>query len=192
MIITGIRTGLAQQYYSFDLATGQGTLIQQSRRTFAANMKDLLRVGSLLVRISEFDTELCNTGSDPVTGLSSDVRIFTATGIGPQIGETCIDFGGEAAAAYNPLDGFIYSIASDDLLPGYRAAFEIVPHQSFNGFGNSDRNGNHSDGNQSSGRTRKSVYGRTGDFTERHGLRNGKSFRRDNRRTSAEVFIEFS
>ena len=75
--------------------------------------------GFVLMGVAEFDTELCNTGSDPVTGLSSDVRIFTPTGVGNQVGETCIDFGGEAAAAYNPQDGWIYSIASDDLLPAY-------------------------------------------------------------------------
>lgn len=109
-------TGLEQQYYSFDLATGQGTLIANLggiRREY----EGLASSGSVLLGVAEFDTELCNTGSDPVTGLSSDVRLFTTTGIGPQIGETCIDFGGEAAAAYNPQDGYVYSIASDDLLP---------------------------------------------------------------------------
>lgn len=109
-------TGLEQQYYRFDLATGQGTLLQNLggiRREY----EGMASPGSVLMGVAEFDTELCNTGSDPITGLSSDVRIFTPTGIGRQIGETCIDFGGEAAAAYNPQDGWIYSIASDDLLP---------------------------------------------------------------------------
>lgn len=109
-------TGLVQQYYSFDLATGQGTLIQNLtgiRREYEGFGSS----GSMLLGVSEFDTELCNTGSDPVTGLSSDVRLFRVNGIGPQIGETCINFGGESGAAYNPQDGFLYSIASDDLLP---------------------------------------------------------------------------
>ncbi len=115
-------TGLAQQYYSIDLATGQGTLIQTlddgaGNPTIRREYEGLASIGSVLYGIAEFDTELCNTGSDPITGLSSDLRIFTPNGIGPQVGETCIDFGGEAAAAYNEQDGFIYSIASDDELP---------------------------------------------------------------------------
>ena len=115
-------TGLAQQYYSIDLATGVGTLIQTlddgaGTPTIRREYEGLGSSGSVLLGVSEFDTELCNTGSDPVTGLSADVRIFTINGVGPQVGETCIDFGGEAAAAYNPADGFLYSIASDDELP---------------------------------------------------------------------------
>ena len=115
-------TGLAQQYYSIDLATGVGTLIQTlddgaGNPTIRREYEGLASIGSILVGVSEFDTELCNTGSDPITGLSSDVRIFTPSGVGPQIGETCIDFGGEAGSAYNEQDGFIYSIASDDNLP---------------------------------------------------------------------------
>lgn len=115
-------TGLAQQYYSIDLATGQGTLIQTldngaGTPTIRREYEGLASTGSVLFGVSEFDTELCNTGSDPITGLSSDVRLFTKNGVGPQIGETCIDFGGEAGSAYNPQDGYIYSIASDDELP---------------------------------------------------------------------------
>ena len=109
-------TGLEQQYYSFDFATGQGTLIQNLgglRREY----EGIASIGSILIGIAEFDGELCNTGSDPITGLSSDVRIFRTTGVGPQIGETCFDFGSESAAAYNPVDGYLYAIASDDLLP---------------------------------------------------------------------------
>ncbi|MCO6512690.1 MAG: hypothetical protein J5I65_18050 [Aridibacter famidurans] len=115
-------TGLAQQYYSIDLATGVGTLIQTlddgaGTPVIRREYEGFGSAGSVLLGVSEFDTELCNTGSDPVTGLAADVRIFTATGVGPQIGETCIDFGGEAAAAYNAADGWLYSIASDDELP---------------------------------------------------------------------------
>lgn len=109
-------TGFEQQYYSIDLATGQGTLIQNLgglRREY----EGLASSGSILLGVAEFDGQLCNTGSDPITGLSSDVRVFRANGVGPQIGETCIDFGSESSAAYNPVDGFLYAIASDDLLP---------------------------------------------------------------------------
>lgn len=125
-------TGLDQQYYQFDLATGQGTLIsalrlngQQIRREY----EGLASIGTTLYGISEFDTETCNSGSDPITGLSSDLRTFRVnasyplangvqTAIGPQIGETCFVTGfTESAAAYNPVDGNIYAIASDDQLP---------------------------------------------------------------------------
>jgi hypothetical protein len=125
-------TNLDQQYYQFDLSTGQGTLIgtltvngQQIRREY----EGLAGVGSVLYGVAEFDTELCNTGSDPITGLASDVRIFrvpaaypiangVSSAIGPQIGETCFPAGfTESAAGYNPVDGFIYAIASDDTLP---------------------------------------------------------------------------
>lgn len=123
---------LDQQYYKFDLSTGQGTLLgpltingQVVRREY----EGLASIGSTLYGVAEFDTELCNTGSDPVTGLASDLRIFRTEGtyplgngianpIGPQIGETCFPSGfTEAAAAYNPVDGWIYAIASDDTLP---------------------------------------------------------------------------
>lgn len=115
-------TGFPQQFYEIDLATGQGTLIQTfddgaGNPTIRREYEGLGSAGSVLLGVSEFDTELCNTGSDPVTGLAADVRIFTKDGAGPQIGETCIAFGGEAAAAYNEQDGYLYSIASDDELP---------------------------------------------------------------------------
>ena len=125
-------TNLQQQYYQFDLSTGQGTLISNltlNGQTIRREYEGLAGIGSVMLGVSEFDTELCNTGSDPITGLSSDVRLFRANGtypmpngvqnaIGPQIGETCFPAGfTEAAAAYNPIDGFVYAIASDDLLP---------------------------------------------------------------------------
>jgi hypothetical protein len=124
--------GLDQQFYQFDLTSGQGTLLsnltlngQQIRREY----EGLASIGSTLYGVAEFDTELCNSGSDPITGLSSDLRTFRAPGtypaangvasiIGPQVGETCFPAGfTESAAAYNANDGFIYAIASDDLLP---------------------------------------------------------------------------
>lgn len=113
-------TGNEQQYYSINFATGQGTLIQNLgglRREY----EGLGSSGGVLMGVAEFDGELCNTGSDPITGLSSDLRIFTPTGVGRQIGETCIDFGSESAGAYNPQDGWYYAIASDDLLPATAA-----------------------------------------------------------------------
>lgn len=124
---------LDQQYYKFDLSTGAGTLIAPltlNGEVVRREYEGLASVGSVLYGVAEFDTELCNTGSDPVTGLAADIRIFrTDSGtyplpngivepIGPQIGETCFPAGfTEAAAAYNPVDGFIYAIASDDTLP---------------------------------------------------------------------------
>jgi len=114
-------TGLEQQYYSFDLATGQGTLISSLGNPATTGLRreyeGLASSGSILLGLAEFDTALCNTGSDPITGLSADIRVFRANGVGPQIGETCIDFGGESALGYNVQDGFLYGIASDDLLP---------------------------------------------------------------------------
>lgn len=125
-------TSLDQQYYQFDLSSGQGTLIanlrvgaQQIRREY----EGLASAGTVLFGMTEFDTELCNSGSDPITGLSADLRIFRANGtyplangiasaIGPQIGEMCIPAGfTEGSAGYNPIDGFLYYIAADDLLP---------------------------------------------------------------------------
>lgn len=91
--------------------------------------------------------QLCNTNQDPITGLSVDLRIIKYHGpvqttpdpvnphpapvpasvstqvpgfnsvVGPQVGETCIAFGTESALGYNAIDGFLYSIASDDLIP---------------------------------------------------------------------------
>ncbi len=125
-------TNLQQQYYQFDLSTGQGTLIGDltiNGQTIRREYEGMAGVGSVLYGIAEFDTELCNTGSDPVTGLAADVRIFRANGnyplengvtgpVGPQVGELCTPPGfTEAAAAYNPIDGFIYAIAADDTLP---------------------------------------------------------------------------
>lgn len=132
-------SGLDQQYYQFDLATGTGTLIAYltpngqpsgpGNPTIRREYEGLASIGSTLYGISEFDTELCNTGSDPITGLASDLRIFRVPGtypaangvagaIGPQIGETCFPSGyTESAAAYNPNDGWIYAIAADDQLP---------------------------------------------------------------------------
>ncbi len=125
-------TNLPQQFYQFDLATGQGTLISNltlNGQTIRREYEGLASIGSVLYGVSEFDTELCNTGSDPVTGLASDLRIFrppgtfplpngTAGPIGPQVGETCFPSGfTESAAAYNATDGWIYAIAADDTLP---------------------------------------------------------------------------
>jgi hypothetical protein len=125
-------TNLQQQYYQFDLSTGQGTLISSltlNGQTIRREYEGLASVGSVLYGVAEFDTELCNTGSDPITGLAADLRIFRVPGnyplpngvanaIGPQIGELCFPAGfTESAAAYNPVDGFIYAIASDDTLP---------------------------------------------------------------------------
>lgn len=138
-------TGLDQQYYQFDLASGQGTLIAALTPTGAPSgggnpqirreYEGIASAGGVLFGMTEFDTELCNSGSDPITGLSADLRLFRTnaayplananatvnpyTGaIGPQIGEMCIPAGfTEGSAAYNPVDGFLYYIAADDTLP---------------------------------------------------------------------------
>lgn len=125
-------TGLQQQYYQFDLTSGQGTLISEltlNGQMIRREYEGLAGTGGVMFGVAEFDNDICNNGSDPITGLSSDVRIFRANAayplpngvnnaIGPQIGETCFVAGfTESAAAYNPIDGFIYAIASDDLLP---------------------------------------------------------------------------
>lgn len=125
-------SGLQQQYYQFDLSTGQGTLLSNltlNGQTIRREYEGLASIGSVLYGVSEFDTELCNTGSDPITGLAADIRIFRTPGtyplpngvggpIGPQVGETCFPSGfTESAAAYNPTDGWIYAIAADDTLP---------------------------------------------------------------------------
>lgn len=119
---------LDQQYYSFDLSTGQGTLLgplTRNGQVIRREYEGLASVGSVLYGTTEFDTELCNSGSDPVTGLSADLRTFRISAspngqplIGAQVGEMCIPAGfTEGAAAYNPNDGWIYYIASDDTLP---------------------------------------------------------------------------
>ncbi len=132
-------TSLDQQYYQFDLATGQGTLISNltlNGQTIRREYEGLASIGGALYGMAEFDTELCNSGSDPITGLSADLRIFrtntingatpppyplpngVANAIGPQIGELCAPAGfTEAAAGYNAIDGFLYYMASDDTLP---------------------------------------------------------------------------
>src|SRR5215510_7690912 len=54
----------------------------------------------------------------------------TGSIVGPQIGETCIAFGTESALGYNQIDGYLYSIASDDLiaLPNVRSRlYKIDP-----------------------------------------------------------------
>lgn len=125
-------TGLQQQYYQFDLSTGAGSLITNlvvNGQVIRREYEGLGGTGGVMFGMAEFDTELCNSGSDPITGLSADVRAFRANGsyplangvqnaIGPQIGEMCIPAGfTEGAGAYSPIDGFLYYIASDDLLP---------------------------------------------------------------------------
>ncbi len=108
----------------------------------------LASIGGVLYGVPEFANlagvgQLCNTGNDPISGLSVDLRTFRYNGpqqivptpgspnpnpvalpsgfsntvVGPQIGETCIAFGTESALGYNAIDGYLYSIASDDLIP---------------------------------------------------------------------------
>lgn len=126
-----------QQYYSFDINTGVGTLIAglggqgapEGTGGIKREYEGLASIGSVLYGVSQpLAGTACNTGNDPILGLNSDVRLFRVNGtyplangvqnaIGPQVGETCADFGEESAAAYNPVDGFIWAVFSDDLLP---------------------------------------------------------------------------
>lgn len=125
-----------QQYYSFNVNTGVGTLIaglggQGAPEGTAGDKREyegLASIGSVLYGISQpLAGTQCNNGNDPLLGLNSHVRIFRVAGtyplangvqsaVGPQVGETCADFGEESSAAYNPVDGFIYAIFSDDLI----------------------------------------------------------------------------
>lgn len=127
-----------QQLFSFNILTGQGTLIaglggsgNYPNAGLNREYEGLASIGSVLYGVSQpLAGFTCNTGQDPLTGLNSDLRTFRAAAgtvfplpngvqnvIGPQIGETCADFGEESSAAYNPVDGFIYGVFSDDLLP---------------------------------------------------------------------------
>lgn len=125
-----------QQYYSFDVNTGAGTLITglggQGAPEGTAGLKreyeGFASIGSLLYGVSQpLAGTICNNGNDPILGLNSDVRIFRVNGtyplangvqnaVGPQVGETCADFGEESSAAYDAIGGFIYAVFSDDLL----------------------------------------------------------------------------
>src|SRR5215813_13148179 len=133
--------------FNESLTPGTGERVQREYEGMAS-------IDGVLYAVPEFANlqgvgQLCNTGQDPVTGLSVDLRIFRYNGpqqivptsanrlpqpvelltpggaplensgsiIGPQIGETCIAFGTESALGYNAQDGYLYSIASDDLIP---------------------------------------------------------------------------
>lgn len=126
-----------QQFYSFDVNGGAATLITglggQGAPEGTAGLKreyeGLASIGSVLYAVSQpLAGTSCNNNNDPLLGLNSDLRIFRVPGtyplangvaspIGPQIGETCADFGEESSAAYNPVDGNIWAVFSDDLLP---------------------------------------------------------------------------
>lgn len=127
-----------QQFYSFDVNTGVGTLITglggqgapEGTGGLKREYEGLASIGSVLYAVSQpLAGTVCNNGNDPILGLNSELRIFRTNGtyplangvqnaIGPQVGETCADFGEESSAAYDPVGGFIWSVFSDDLLPG--------------------------------------------------------------------------
>jgi hypothetical protein len=126
-----------QQFYSFDVTTGAGTLITglggqgapEGTGGLKREYEGFASIGSVLYGVSQpLAGTTCNTGNDPILGLNSDLRIFRVNGtyplangvasaIGPQVGETCADFGEESSAAYDPVSGFIFAVFSDDLLP---------------------------------------------------------------------------
>ncbi len=131
---------------------GDGVIdpIAQPNERIIREYEGLASIDGVLYGIAEFaGLDLvgvdCNSGVDPISGLSSDLRTFrsgpiqtppsaatpfpapiplvagNANGIssvvGPQIGQTCInssDGGTEAALGYNQIDGFLYSISSED------------------------------------------------------------------------------
>src|SRR4030095_9334990 len=139
--------------YNESIAAGTGERVQREYEGIAS-------IDGVLYAVPEFANlqgvgQLCNTGQDPISGLSVDLRILRYNGpqqtvptsanrlpapvelkdvagadlansgnvVGPQIGETCIQFGTESALGYNKIDGYLYSIASDDLiaLPSIRS-----------------------------------------------------------------------
>jgi hypothetical protein len=134
------------EIYNSSLAAGVGERIQREYEGLAS-------IGGVLYGVSGYrdsesaPAELCNTGADPVTAISSDLRLIQYRSVfpipttpstsnasggaaGPQVGETCIDFGTETAMGYNAVDGFLYVIASDDLitLPSIRSRlYKIDP-----------------------------------------------------------------
>jgi len=171
-------TNRPQQFYKINIVTGEtkylGDYLVDRNNDNAFNelltpgtgervqreYEGMASIDGVLYAVPEFANlqgvgQLCNTGQDPITGLSVDLRTFryngpqqtvptsvnrlpapvelkdaggadmlnTGTGgqastvIGPQIGETCIAFGTESALGYNAQDGYLYSIASDDLIP---------------------------------------------------------------------------
>ncbi|MFN0141488.1 MAG: hypothetical protein ACKVQW_15550 [Pyrinomonadaceae bacterium] len=142
-----------QQFYRINVSNGEttylGDLVSSTGVRIQREYEGIASIGSSLYGVAEFAGATgggvdCNTGDDPIAGLSSDLRVFRVgpvqtvpdpanptpaqvsgtnglnTIFGPQIGETCInlaDGGTEAGMGYNALDGFFYSISSDDLFP---------------------------------------------------------------------------
>jgi hypothetical protein len=158
-------TNRRQQLYRINVSNGDtsyiGDLVSPSGARVIREYEGLASIGSTVYGVAEFAGLTaggvdCNTGDDPWTGLSSDIRTFRVfpagdaspttpsggqqtvpdavtptpaqlplangqnTNAGPQIGETCInadDAGTESAMGYSQVDGFLWSISSDDLFP---------------------------------------------------------------------------
>jgi hypothetical protein len=160
-------TNRRQQLYRINISNGDtsfiGDVVGPAGQRIIREYEGIASIGSTVYGVAEFaglggvGTD-CNTGDDPITGLSSDLRtfkVFPAGGASPtfpsgpqqtvpstgnptpaqlglgngqntlsnvslQIGETCIntdDGGTEAGAGYNAVDGFLWSISSDDNFP---------------------------------------------------------------------------
>src|SRR5262245_14797584 len=178
-------TNRPQQFYKINIITGEtqylGDLLVDCNNDGAFNestaagtgervqreYEGIASIDGVLYAVPEFANlqgvgQLCNTGQDPISGLSVDLRTLRYNGpvqnvptplnrlpepvelldgggasmansgtvVGPQVGETCIAFGSESALGYNTLDGYLYSIASDDLiqLPAIRSRiYKIDP-----------------------------------------------------------------
>ncbi len=144
-------SGRRQQMYRINVANGEteylGDMVSSTGQRIVREYEGIASIVSSLYGVAEFAGATgggvdCNTGDDPITGLSSDLRVLRVgpeqtvpdpanptpapitgpnglnTVFGPQIGETCInlvDGGTEAGMGYNAIDGFFYSISSDDL-----------------------------------------------------------------------------
>lgn len=159
-----------QQFYRINVSNGEttylGDMVSSTGQRVVREYEGIASIGSTLYGISEFAGATgggvdCNLGDDPITGLSSDLRVLRVgpvqtvpspgnptpaqvsgpnglnTVLGPQIGETCInlaDGGTEAGSGYNVLDGFIYHISSDDNFPatGIRSRlYRVSPSTGF-------------------------------------------------------------
>lgn len=182
-------TGFEQQLYRINAANGQttylgdlvvdrngdGVINETTGSALGERMQreyeGLASIGGVLYGVPEFADlsgvgVVCNTGQDPIAGVSVDLRTFRYTAasrqtvptpgnrlpapvpfpyvagttntdtnkltvnsvVGPQIGEVCIAFGTESALGYNAQDGYLYSIASNDLilLPNVRSQLNRI------------------------------------------------------------------
>jgi hypothetical protein len=94
-----------QHFYEIDLSTG--TVTDRGPVGTSNELEGLASIGPLVFGVGEYVPDDLRT--------PSELRLISRPE-GLLIGLTGIQFGTEAGAAYNPTDGFIYSVASDDTL----------------------------------------------------------------------------